>query len=301
MNPIITPTTPHTPPFAHPGDFYQVRDFGQKWEATAQLLRWQGRPLLLALLYYAAPWLLLGNVLQAVTTAQTYSTGDATSWLQWAGMAIERLGELVGTAVVYGFLSLRLNMHQAPGYQLTAADIWRATRGTGLYLGRWLSMALLVVAGFFLLIAPSVYVAVVMALLPGVVFLENDGLTRTFELIKDHWWPTAALVLVAQLISLALLAAPSAIGTFLLRAVMFDEDNTLTIWALALGMQLFGALAAFVMLPVRNVLLAFQYFGIVEAKEHLGLEWRAARLGQEAPAPLPNADHLYAATDEVRL
>lgn len=291
-----TVTDPSISTFSQPDHFYRVRDFGQKWEATAQLLRHQGRPLLLALLYYAGPFLVAGHALQGVSTVSVYTEGEAIGGLNWLGIAVAQFGMLVGTAVVYGFVSLRLNMYEAPGYQLTPTDIWRATRSLGLYMGRWLTMLLLVFAGFFLLIAPSIYVAVVMGLLPGVVFMERDGLTRTFELIKGHWWSTAGLIAIAQIISFSINYIPSITGAYLLRVFAFESE--LYVWAVTLIMQLFGALAAYVTLAVREVVLAFNYFSIIEEQDSPGLEWRATRLGEAAPVQ-HNPDQLYAATDEL--
>lgn len=297
---MLTTTAPAPPAsFEHPADFYQTRDFGQKWEAAAQLLRQHGRPLLPTVLRYAGPWLLLSALLRTWTLGYRYSNLTETylPGPSYVAYFTDAVGSVVAAAVVYGFLSLRLNLYQSPGYRLTAADVWQATRDTGLYFGKYLSMSLLMLAGLLLMIAPSVYVYVVMALMPGVVFLEQDGLTRTFELIKGHWWQTAALVLTALAVQWGATMAPSSVLTALLERRIIASEGL--IWTSILLMQLFAAAVHAAMLLVRETLFAFQYFHIVEAKESPGLAWRAARLGAGEAAPAPAADLYYAATDEL--
>jgi hypothetical protein len=289
---------PDAPAFDHPADFYRVRDFGQKWEATAQLLRQHGRLLLLTLLRYTAPWLLAGALVQALIIKYPFSI-PYSGGLVYLGVFLERVGEIVGTGIIYGFFRLRMNMHQSPGYRLTPTDIWEATEGIGLYFGKYLAVVLLCVVGLLLMIAPSVYVYVAFALVPGVVFMEHDGLTRTFELIKGSWWATAALVATVLGLSLGLNVVPSWLsGRFF--AVNWGNDSA-WIWLLLLAQQLYGAAALLGLLLVREVLMGFHYFGLIEARESPGLEWRASRLGQE-PAPAPAApDTLYAPDDQAHL
>jgi hypothetical protein len=301
------PTATAPPTFEHPADFYQVRDFGQKWEATAQLLRQHGRPLMLALLRYVAPWLLAGTLLQTASTflpgLLDYDTFDYRSyaWLARLGTVLGRVGALVGTGVVYGFLRLCMHCYQSPGYQPTPADIWDSTAHTGLYFGKFLTGVLLCGAGLLLMIAPAVYVAVVLTLLPGVVFMEQDGLGRTFELVKGHWWSTAGLTLVTLGFNVALILVPGALLGYLLGNPDFEDFSTPLMTAAVLGTQFFTLLVQLLLLPVRELVLAFNYFSIVEAKESPGLEWRAGRLGEALAPKTPPADSLYAPHDDVLL
>ncbi|RAK65221.1 hypothetical protein [Hymenobacter edaphi] len=273
--------------FSQPADFYQTRDFGQKWEATAQLLRQHGRVLFAALLRYTGPWLLLGIIIEAAG----YATGNETA-VGFVGGICQRVALIVGTGITFGFLRLRIQHYQAPGRELTVADVWEATSHTGAYFGKTIVGGLITTFALLLLLLPGIYVAVALTLLPAVVFLEADGdLSRCFNLIKGYWWSTFALALVYGLLFLGLLLVPAMVLGYFMAS---NPDNRI----IGIPFSLFTAAAMFFLNPVMNVLMAFNYFSIVEAKESPGLEWRAAQLGEAAPAPAASNDYRYAPDDE---
>lgn len=270
-----------TPTFSQPVDFYQTRDFGQKWEATAQLLRQHGRVLFATLLRYTAPWFLLGMIIEAAG----FATGNETA-VNFVGGIAQRVGVVVGTGIVFGFLRLRIQHYQTPGQELTVADVWDATTGTGAYFGKSILGGFVTVLAMLLLFLPGIYVAVTLTLLPAVSLLEDGDLSRCFTLIKGYWWSTFGLAIVAGILFIGLLIVPAFAAGALMAT---NPDNHL----IGLPFSLFTAVAMFFLNPLMNVLLAFNYFSIVEAKESPGLEWRAAQLGEAAPAPA-NPDQLYA-------
>ncbi|MCC3157379.1 hypothetical protein LJ737_09015 [Hymenobacter sp. 15J16-1T3B] len=273
--------------FSQPADFYQTRDFGQKWEATAQLLRQHGRVLFAALLRYTGPWLLLGFIIEAAG----YATGNDTA-VGFVGGICQRVAIIVGTGITFGFLRLRIQHYQTPGRELTVADVWEATSNTGAYFGKTIVGGMITGFAVLLLVLPGIYVAVALTLLPAVVFLEEEGgISRCFDLIKGYWWSTFALAVVYGFLFLSLLIVPAmALGYFMAT----NPDNHLV----GLPFSLLSATGMFLLNPVMNVLMAFNYFSIVEAKESPGLEWRAARLGEAAPAPALTPDSFYAPDDE---
>ncbi|GAB3837902.1 hypothetical protein [Hymenobacter jeollabukensis] len=261
--------------FSQPADFYRTRDFGQKWEATAALLR------------YTGPWLLLGLIVEAAG----YATGNETA-IGFVGGICQRVALVVGTGITFGFLRLRIQHYQTPGRELTVADVWEATSNTGTYFGKTIVGGFIALFASILLLLPGIYVAVALMLLPSVVFLEEEGgISRCFDLIKGYWWSSFALALVYGVLFLGLLFVPAmALGYFMVS----NPDNHL----IGIPFSLFTAAAMFFLNPVMNVLLAFNYFSIVEAKESPGLEWRAAQLGEAAPAPAASNDYRYAPDDE---
>ncbi|GAB2966308.1 hypothetical protein GCM10027048_40730 [Hymenobacter coalescens] len=277
-----TSTVAAAPPtFSQPADFYQTRDFGQKWEAAAQLLREHGRVFFATLLRYTAPWLLLGTVVEvAVATLP-----DGTPGAGFLGGIFQRVGLVVGTGITFGFIRARMNLYQTPGHQLTVADIWAATSGTGAYFGQYIISNLLTVFAMFLLVLPGIYVAVALTLLPAVFFLEDNGISRCLSLIKGHWWSTFGLALVYGLVFIGLLFVPAMVFGALVATGGADKSAAFT-----LPFSVLTALVFFFLNPTMNLLLAFNYFSIVETKESPGLEWRAAQLGAAPEAPAPGDD-----------
>lgn len=283
MNPSTTLAVDATaaPTFSQPADFYRTRDFGQKWEATAQLLRQHGRVLFATLLRYTGPWFVLGLIIEAAGAA----TGNEKAGNIVSNLA-QQVGDVVGVGITFGFLRLRIQHYQTPGHELTVADVWGATTGTGAYFGRRIVGNIITGVALLLLLLPGIYVAVTLTLLPAVALLEEGDLSRCFDLIKGYWWSTFGLAAVAGLLLVSVLVVPAMVLGGLMTIY---PDNSL----LELPFSVFAAVATFFLNPILTVLLAFNYFSIVEAKESPGLEWRAAQLGEAAPAPA-NSDQLYA-------
>ncbi len=71
-------------------------------------------------------------------------------------------------------------------------------------IGYTIVVSLLVTAGLIFFIIPGIYFAIILTLIFPIMFIEDNGLSknfsRSFQVIKDHWWLTFAVLIVASLI-----------------------------------------------------------------------------------------------------
>ncbi|RTQ50046.1 hypothetical protein EJV47_10410 [Hymenobacter gummosus] len=296
--PLSAPAAPPAPAFDHPADFYQVRDFGQKWEAAAQLLRRHGRPLLLALLCFVLPLLLLSLIVQTYGVSflknwtdnpQPVSSFSRATWMYmgvaYAGLALRLLAGTLATSLVYGLLRQLLAAAEArEPVQPSVRDIWRAAP-LGRYLLQSLGASLLLMLGLLLLLFPGLYVLAASVLLPGVLSFERRGLGRAFELMKGASWSTLGVALIPIGVSLAFLWLPQLLIS---RLVGQEVLPTSPLWVYGLRAAL--VLVELVLHPAIDVMQGFHYFSLVEARESTGLAWRALILGQQPAPPAPTPD-----------
>jgi hypothetical protein len=71
-------------------------------------------------------------------------------------------------------------------------------------IGYSIVIGLLMMAGFLFFIIPGIYFAIILSLIFPILFVEDNGLsknfTRCFQVIKDNWWLTFAVLIVASII-----------------------------------------------------------------------------------------------------
>ncbi|HET9502837.1 MAG TPA: hypothetical protein VFO93_04810 [Hymenobacter sp.] len=256
----------------------------------------------------------------------SYSPTDAFSFV---GLGLAMLGALVAvvmlSATVYGYLRTRLYL--PPGQAVTPQLVWRAIRarlgwvllavvvlGIGSFIGTFMLMGIIGMGlaaiglgvwgsllSVVLVMAPIAYVAVVLSLYFPVLWLESQGIFasigRCFQLIKGQWWATFGLVVVVAFLQGALgfmFLIPQYAVLFgkALHVPFFDSE------ILGIITQCIYALGIVFTYSVPMLVLAFQYFNLVEQHEAVGSLLLLSQLGQEpAPAPALAADH-YRPHDE---
>lgn len=72
-------------------------------------------------------------------------------------------------------------------------------------IGYTIVTSILIMAGFVMFILPGIYFAIILSLIFPIMFIEDNGLgrnfNRCFQVIKDNWWITFAIILVASIIA----------------------------------------------------------------------------------------------------
>ena len=286
--------------FTTPQDFYRLRDFGLKFEATISFLRQHGgnlyRVLLVPLLVALVPLILI-----AVLFAQNFSidmlqgqTGSGVS----TGMALMipafmAVGLLILAALMvqyvmlYGFVKRRMQQPD-PQVLISAAEAWDEGKRYLLpLLGYSIIATVLVGLGFLLLALPGIYLAIALVLLPSVVVFEDADLGGTFSrcltLIKGKWWSTFGLWFVASM-AVGMVSGGVGMVISILGAIVGIKDPNNAVIGVAVAQAVQMGIN-FLLYPVLYVLLMFQYFNLVERKDYVSLQWRAEQLGQTAGGP----------------
>lgn len=297
--------------FAQESDFRQERDFGQKISATFEFIGAHWRPLGRVLLYLVVPAALLQNILSVLTQMQLKSSMQAALrpgpsldgallaqralWGSVAGSPTYWLNIVTGTALVtllilsiYGYVLVLLG-RQAPGPPVTVAEVWAVVRRgfIGTFFSVW-GVSLLIILGFFLFI-PGVYLGVVLSLFFIVKLAEGTGfgatLNRCVRLTRGKWWSTFGLLVIMVLLLYVVLIGLGLGATLLsggLGAVVHASQTSSPVFTVLLTS--FNSLLVLLLYPPLLLVLAFQYFNLVERHEGVGLRRLVNSLGQ-APAP----------------
>ena len=107
------------------------------------------------------------------------------------------------------------------------------------------------------------------------------ALGRSFNLVRRRWWPTAGILLLANLLATAVAAG---IGLVALPLLFAGRDNEL-VYDLANGV--FGAAASVLTIPFVAAVVAVVYFDLRVRKEGFDLQLMAQRIGAPAGSVRP--------------
>ncbi len=306
--------------YSQESDFRQERDFGQKISATFEFIGVHFRPLGRVLLYIALPAALVQGVLsgllqtQLVASMQT-ATGAAGS------SAWQRQGALYGTMFtsptyylntvvsqifstllilsVYGYLLHYLAGPTGPGRPASVADVWAVVKREflGTFFSLW-GLGIVVMLGLLVFVLPGMYLMVALSLFFVVRLVEGTGfgatISRCLFLTRGKWWSTFGVLFIMVLLLYVLLAAAGSVAALLaggLTSMVHSVKTplfTVTVTAIT-------TLFTLLVYPPLLLVLAFQYFNLVERKESHSLHALVDQLGQ---APVAAGPHAYRPDDE---
>jgi len=212
---------------------------------------------------------------------------------------------LVVVAITYRYLLL-YPVHGKeinPGFlwKYVKRDLWSIFLGTVLLFVLSILFVLLLtfvttVMGWFVaLIAICIftYVIVPFSLIHIIILAEKlnpiEAIKRSLYLIKDKWLSTFGVIFITSLIiyiiSIALYMPFTIVGA----AISFNsletgnslEPDAGFFAAISIAITIVYSMSFFLSMPVTYLALAFQYFSIVEEKEHIGLIARIETIGEK--------------------
>ncbi|WP_430810612.1 MULTISPECIES: glycerophosphoryl diester phosphodiesterase membrane domain-containing protein [unclassified Carboxylicivirga] len=110
--------------------------------------------------------------------------------------------QIVIVGASYGYMK---EYHEKGAGNFTISDVGHhITRRFFPVIGYGIVITILMMIGFAFFILPGIYLAITLSLIFPVMFIENKGLgqnlSRCFQLIKNNWWITFAILLVASLL-----------------------------------------------------------------------------------------------------
>ncbi|MGI4738966.1 MAG: hypothetical protein ACRYG7_27660 [Janthinobacterium lividum] len=300
--------------YTTPADFWQERDFGAKISATFEFIGAHWRGLGRVLLYLVVPLALVQGIVAgalqlrvAEVMRQHTSSGSSFSFryanylsaFQSPWYFLNSLLGIVFQAVlilsVYGYL-MRCVYAEQPGAPVTVPQVWAVVKnrlvGTSFsLLGIWVLIAF----GFVCLFIPGVYLLVALSLFFVVSVLEDSSfvatISRCIDLVKGKWWSTFGLLFIM------LLLIYLAFISFGVVAALAGGAKTLLISTSTLPMplavvisSLAGLLSVLFYVPLMLV-LAFQYFNLIERREGLGMRLLLDKLGNDQAVATAQSSH----------
>lgn len=296
----------------------EVRSATEVLNATFRFIRQNALILGRSLLYINGPVVVLSLVFTSFFQIRFLSLGQMVeasgeellaemgpAFLGMAGGVI--LGILSSILAVLIVLGIMLLYQDRGPEAFDVPDVWRLVKrdfwrmlGTGLVF--WLAFLLPVVIvivpclGVLAYLAWVLYAATTFSLIFPMRMREDIGLWRGVQrcrdLVRDHFWSTLGVLFLAFILYSVLgtvFTFPSSVIAFLYGLHGGDPGGTWYEAGLVVA-SVVGGIGTTVLYCIPLVALAFQYFNLVERKEHVGLMGRVERMEDEASAPSAEDD-----------
>ena len=150
-------------------------------------------------------------------------------------------------------------------------------------MGSGILLFIFFVLCFVLCIVPGIYVYPAVSIFAPIMILENGSFThsfdRSFKLLKEEWWITAAVILVINLIFYAFSTMVQLPAIIIMMVGAFTQGERTITNAYAVISSVSQQISyIFMIIPI--ICSALIYFNLVERKENLGLLQRMDNLGQ---------------------
>src|SRR6266508_1422653 len=218
----------------------------------------------------------LPNSTTARTGTTTTTTGDG-----WPGFAAFLL--LLVISVISAALAEAACLKAVSDAYLGTETDWRGSLRFG-YRRLGPLVWLTVIHAVLLLLAYAAWALAIPALL-----LEDvrglKALGRSFSLVRGRWWPTAGILLLANLLASAVALG---LGLLALPLLLTGDGNDVVV---ELANAVFTAAANVLTIPFISALVTVIYFDLRVRKEGFDLQLMAQRIGAPAadvrPAPMP--------------
>ena len=309
--------------FTQEADFRKEREFGQKISAAFDFIRVHWRPLGRVLLYTVLPAALLNGLLNSALqlTVLRQLTAPTTNRLERAQSQLANLSEMTNSPLywlnlllsiafisllvlsVYGYVlgclrgaAARLSSSSdatdslPPAGGVGVAEVWAVIRRE--FVSTYFSIFgiyFLIGVGFVFLVLPGIYLSIMLSLFFIVKLVEGTGfrdtVSRCRQLIRGKWWSTFGLILVMGLLVWGLFILVGIVTTLLGggAALLGRGGAALQSPVFVIVVNTLSTGVALLFYPPLLLVLAFQYFNLVERQEGVGLRGLVSQLGQAAP------------------
>jgi hypothetical protein len=186
------------------------------------------------------------------------------------------------SATVYGYMIEYMDTEDNP---IQPARVWEHIRRNFFpLLGSAIVIVFISIIGLVFLIIPGIYLMIVLSLFFIVRMRENknfgDAFSRCFYLIRNKWWSTFGLIIVAVMIQGIIgivFQIPLYIYTFTVTLHLNSGNTHPTFQIIAVIISTVGAMMLY---AISNIAIAFQYFNLVEKKDGTGLKEELDSIGQ---------------------
>jgi len=263
--------------------FQKQRNFGEIFNATFEFIRQEFKKFAKSLMFFSGPFILIGSIFIGYSQTSLFSMMDNSRSMNgfaggyFIGMFFILLSLTIITNTVLAYVSLYL---ERGSDNFEVEDVWkRVKQNFWMILGTNFLITLIyipiAIVSIILLEIPFIYVAVATQFIYAIRYFEKlsfgAAFSRCFKLIKDRWFFTFGLILVCSMVLNFLSSAASLpisiISGATAYALGFDESEKF----MQIGMLVYYSLAlisSYILMSVIYLMLTFNYFSLVEEKEH---------------------------------
>lgn len=286
-------------------NFKQKRDFGDIFNATFAFIKQEFNPLGKAFLYYVLPLLIIASILAVFISIEQQKyinsmLGDNPSSL---GNPFGMMGKTFRYSflliIVYVFIMTSLvctvygyiKVYNVKGSgQVTNDDVWNEIKKYFFpVLGYSIVTGIITMIGAVFCILPGIYLGVCLSMVLMILMFEGiglgDSISRSFYLIKENWWATFGIILVAYilvyLVSIVL-SIPAMLFGFKSLFTSFkniQETGMMNFSTTYFIVSSITNLLMYVLIIIPLITIAFQYFNLLEIKERPSLNDKIDQIG----------------------
>ncbi|MCZ4243447.1 hypothetical protein [Pedobacter punctiformis] len=282
-------------------EFRKIREFGEIIGDTFLFIRQNFKPLGKAFLYLCGIFLIGGVLTTMMAQFKLISASDQVSISPayrngYFASVISKFAFhylLMYAFMLLSYISIHLTVLSYVALYVqkgnTAPNVEEVWSYFKFYffrmLGNTIVMSLFFIICFVCCIIPGIYVFPAITLFYPVMIIENGALgysfNRTFKLLKEEWWVTAAVLLVIWIITYACTTFAQLPGIILMMINTFTHAGKPITAAYAIISSICQYIAQiFMVIPIIGATLI--YFNLVERKESSGLMDRIDSLGKAA-------------------
>lgn len=282
--------------------FQQQRDFGEIINATFTFISQEFKLLLQSIIYFAGPFLLLGGIFLGKGQANFFTQFDNPSLFSnpsdffsngFASIFFGGLFLSIGITAIITIINSYVAIYiKNEKNNITIEDVWKEfKRNFFLILGTNILLSILFgiigVISFFLFGIPFIYIAVSTCFIFVIQIIERkshiDALSRSFFLIKGKWFMTFGLLLISMLVIYfvsMVIGYPFGILIAILQNYV-PETNFDILSLLMIIYSVLSTIFYYTLFGILHLLIAFQYFNMVEQKEFPRLMKEIEEINQE--------------------
>ncbi|MES2651570.1 MAG: hypothetical protein V4663_07515 [Bacteroidota bacterium] len=287
-------------------EFKKIREFGDIIGDTFLFIKQNFGPLMKAFIYLTGVFIITGMISSIITQLQLVSMTKGIAG-SYDTNTFERLGKLALNYVfvilfmmltytsmyvtILSYIALYIEKgKQAP----TLAEVWNYFKYYFLrVLGSGILMTAFLLVSFMCCFLPGIYVFPAVSLFYVIMILENGSFShsfsRSFKLLADEWWVTAAALLVIYIIFYACTMVIQLPAIIIMMVSAFTHEpgtiNKSYVFISSISQYLSQV---FMIIPI--VCSALIYFNLVERKESSGLLSRIDSLGSSAEPNHPDQE-----------
>lgn len=279
-------------------ELVKYRDFTDVFNGSFAFISQEMKQLIRVIGIYAGVPVIISVILSALYAQDTMSTvfeimnGGNTAGPNPGLVFFTIVVSFIAQVFIGGLVPAYLGEYEEKGRNgFTAADVWgRFARHFWAIVGYSLLAAVLLVLGFVFLIIPGIYLSVPFSFILYVKVIENknlgDTLSRCFQLVKNQWWATFGILILAYLI-IGIVSWVFSIPSLIVGGIegfmaASGAKESMEGGSLAIVLStVFAGLGQYILYPVLYIIIAFQYYTLREQKDRSGLMDRISSITEE--------------------
>lgn len=286
-------------------DFKRERDFGEVFGASFTFIRSEVKNLATAMLYYVMPFLVISAILSVFVGMEQQkmltglqSSGDLNNFnplgnvlqmLNFVGLYAICYSIAITSmkCTIYGYI--RLYIEKGSG-NFGLQEIWAEVKKFFFpVLGGSIIISIIVAIGIVFCFVPGIYFAIALSMTYIAMVFEDKGFgnafSRSMYLVKNEWWPTFAIIIVAYLIVYSvstMLSVPTMImgmKSIFTNLKNIEEAKNITFSTSFIIINSIISVITYVFMVIPMIVISVQYFSLVEKKDKTSLFQRVNDIG----------------------